>query len=181
MEKLKTIDVDRYEKTADGCYFKHVGMIKAEDAFDQLEKHLEEVGLLPDEYFSPSYSLYGMDDLPNYRTAICHVDWGGNEGIYLNISLLHYKDNQINLDTFATGKTLDSSGEAFLRMSRIAAECSMMLNGRGDIVRMPDHAYEADAIQQTAEAPSLAARIDNAQAQTISGTPISEKSEQIRI
>ena len=95
MKELKTIEVDRYERMDDGVHLKHVGMIKAEDAFDQLEKHLEEVGLLPDEYFSPSYSLYGMDDLPNYRTAICHVDWGGNEGIYLNISLLHYEDNQI--------------------------------------------------------------------------------------
>lgn len=180
MKKLKTIEVDRYEKMDDGIHIKHVGMIKAKDAFKQLETHLEEVGLLPDEYFSPSYSLYGMDDLPDYRTAICHVDWGGNEGIYLDISMLHYEGNQIKLDTFATGKTLDSSGEAFLRMSRIAAECSMMLNGRGTIVRMPDHAYEADTMQQTTDTLTLAARIDNAQAQTISGSPISEKPEVAR-
>lgn len=32
---------------------------------------------------------------------------------------------------FATGKTLEESGDAFLRMHRIAGECSLLLNGRG--------------------------------------------------
>lgn len=168
MKKLKTIEVDRYEKMDDGIHVKHIGMIKAEDAFKQLTKHLEEVGLLPDEYFSPSYYLNEMDELPDYRTAICHVDWGGSEGIYLDISLLHYENNQMKLNSFATGKTLDSSGEAFLRMSRIAAECSMMLNGRGEIVRMPDNAYETQ-IEQEHTPSSLDSKIGFAQEQITAG------------
>lgn len=180
MKKLKTIEVDRYEEMDDGIHLKHIGMIKAEDAFRQLKNHLEEVGLLPDEYFSPSfYYLSEMDELPKYRTAVCHVDWGGSEGIYLDISMLHYEDNQIKLDSFATGKTLDSSGEAFLRMSRIAAECSMMLNGRGDIVRMPDNAYETQ-MEETNIPNSLNNKIHLAQEQITAGNTDAEKSLQER-
>jgi hypothetical protein len=120
-----------------------------------------------------------MDELPKYRTAVCHVDWGGSEGIYLDISMLHYKDNQIKLDSFATGKTLDSSGEAFLHMSRIAAECSMMLNGRGEIVRMPDNAYETQ-MEQTNTPNSLDNKIHLAQEQITAGNTDAEKSLQER-
>lgn len=140
MRELKTLEVDRWEPSEKKGMLKHVGMISPQEAFDVLDEHLKKSGMLPDEYFSPnSWAWKGVNELPDYVQASCTVNWGGNEGIYLDISLL-YRDEQQQLQrfNFATGKTLGTSGDDFLRMSRIAAECSMMLNGRGEIVRFYD-------------------------------------------
>lgn len=154
MIEIKTIESDRYEKAEDGVHVKHVGMIKAQEAFDQLKAHLEKVGLLPDEYFnSNDWKWKGVKELPDYIRASCDVNWGSCEGIYLDISLLHRENNEIKYFSFATGKTLGRSGDDFLRMSRIAAECSMMLNGRGSIVKVSESAY--DNLQLTAEEKGL--------------------------
>lgn len=157
MVEIKTIESDRYEKAEDGIHVKYVGMIKAQDAFDQLKAHLEKVGLLPDEYFNLNdWKWKGETELPCYIRASCDVNWGGSEGIYLDISLLHRENNEIKYFSFATGKTLGETGDDFLRMSRIAAECSMMLNGRGSIVRVSESAY--DNIQLTTEEKGLIAK-----------------------
>lgn len=137
MRELHTIEVDRWVPSEKKGMVKHVGMISPQEAFDVLKKHLEEAELMPDEYFiSDSYGWKDVKELPNFHRASCDVHWGGSEGIYLDIDLV-YRDEEQQLQHFhlATGKTLGESGDDFLRMSRIAAECSMMLNGRGEIVR----------------------------------------------
>ena len=54
--------------------------------------------------------------------------------MYLDIDLIYSDEDggQKSL-RFATGKTLREGADAFFWMSRIAAECSLMLNGRGRI------------------------------------------------
>lgn len=141
MRELKTIESEIYEKAEDGIHIRRVGMIKAQEAFDILENHLKEANLLPDEYFSLYFNAADKE-LPEFNTAVCHTDWGGSEGIYIDIDLVYRENNEIKMFHFATGKTLDSSGDAFIKMSRIAAECSMMLNGRGSIVRVSENNYE---------------------------------------
>lgn len=157
MRELHTIEVDRWEPSEKKGMVKHVGMISPQEAFDALDKHLKEADLMPDEYFNPN-SWYWKDkkELPDYVCADCNVNWGGNEGIYLDISLL-YRDEKQELKRFefATGKTLGRTGDDFLRMSRIAAECSMMLNGRGDRVRFYE---EAETIQLTEYEKGLVAK-----------------------
>ena len=137
---IKTIELDRWSEPVDGRV-KHLGMITAGEAFAALESHLENVGLVPDEYFELSVGVKKDAELPYFHTADCHVNWGSNEGIYLDIALLAWNDadGRTDMFRFITGKTLDPSGDAFLRMSRIAAECSMMLNGRGDTVSYTVH------------------------------------------
>lgn len=142
MIKLQTIETEKYEVLPDKIHVKRVGMITGEEAVQLLQAHLSKMGMLPDEYFLPSSDPEMKLELPDFRSAICHTDWGGSEGIYLDISLLYYENREVKHFHLATGKTLDESGEAYLRMSRIAAECSMMLNGRGSIVKLPDNAYE---------------------------------------
>lgn len=152
MREIKTIEVDKWVPSERQGMVKRDGMISPQKAWDELKKHLEGVGLMPDEYFLPGKWVY--DDnarLPDYFRASCDVNWGGNEGIYLDISLLYWDENkQLQRFDFATGKTLGESGDDFLRMSRIAGECSMMLNGRGQKVRfleedryITDHTAEA--------------------------------------
>lgn len=154
MREIKTIEVDRWEPSEKKGMVKHAGMISPQEAFDALDKHLKEADLMPDEYFnSNTWCWKDVKELPNYVCADCNVNWGGNEGIYLDISLL-YRDERQQLQrfNFATGKTLGRTGDDFLRMSRIAAECSMMLNGRGDLVRFYE---EPENIQLTAREKSL--------------------------
>lgn len=140
MRELHTLEVDKWEPGSRPGTVKHAGMISPQDAFDKLKKHLESVDLLPEEYFSANdyrWKDRGFErELPDYMQAECTVNWGGSEGIYMDISLLYRGEKgQLERLPFATGKTLGESGDAFLRMSRIAAECSMMLNGRGAVVR----------------------------------------------
>lgn len=157
MRELHTIEVDRWEPSEKKGMVRHAGMISPQEAFDALEKHLKEANLMPDEYFNPN-SWYWKDvkELPDYVCADCNVNWGGNEGIYLDVSLL-YRDEKQELKRFqfATGKTLGRTGDDFLRMSRIAAECSMMLNGRGDRVRFYE---EPETIQLTEREKGLVAK-----------------------
>ena len=166
MREIKTIDPFIYEPAEDQIHVKLVGMMKAQEVFDQLERHLTEVGLLPDEYFHSSIYLNDNREIPEFRTAICHTDWGGSEGIYIDIGFEYYENRERKFFHLATGKTLDSSGDAFLRMSRIAAECSMMLNGLGSIVRVSDHYYESEKMLE-GDKPSLDAQVHNAENRTM--------------
>lgn len=137
LREIKTLEVDKYVPSEKPGMMKHVGMVSPQEAFDVLAAHLKKEGLMPDEYFQANYWAWkDIKELPNYRKAACSVNWGGSEGIYLDIELL-YEDEKhvIQRLPFATGKTLGESGDDYLKMSRIGAECSMMLNGRGDIVR----------------------------------------------
>lgn len=129
---IETIKVDRWSEPDANQRVQHIGMINAQDAFNQLEKHLKAKGLLPDEYFLFSAENFngGKAELPNYEQAICQVDFGASEGIYLDI-ILTVKGDKPQFIHFATGKTLSAHADAYRHMSRIAGECSMMLNGRG--------------------------------------------------
>lgn len=163
MRELHTLEVDKWEPGSRPGTVKHAGMISPQDAFDQLKKHLESVGLLPEEYFHGNDSCWkenGFErELPDYLQAECFVNWGGSEGIYLDICLL-FRDENRRLERlpFATGKTLGASGDDFLRMSRIAAECSMMLNGRGAVVRFREEEKQFAPVV-VEEKPSLDAAI----------------------
>lgn len=145
MREIHTIDPGRYEEGSRPGLVRQVGMQTAQEVFDELKSHLEEVGLMPDEYFlSGSHWWNGKNpELPEYSQAVCNTNWGSNEGIYIDIDLQYLDDNH-DVKTFhlATGKTLGSSGDDFLRMSRIAAECSMMLNGWGNIVKVNEQEKE---------------------------------------
>lgn len=145
IREIHTLDTQIYEPAGDGIHLKLVGMMKAQDAFNALEKHLESVGLLPDEYFSPGIFPKGAE-LPNYYEAICSTNWGSNEGIFIDISLMYREADRGPMEFFklATGKTLSSSGDDFVHMSRIAAECSMMLNGFGALVKVNETVQDVE-------------------------------------
>lgn len=132
MATIKSFEVDRWSERDENGRMKHIGMLKLGEVFEMLKEHLINMDMLPDEYF-----LIGRDwnedrELPEYDYAVCVPNFGGSEGIYLDITLVYRDEHEQKcyLD-FATGKTLEESADAFLKMARIAAECSLMLNGRG--------------------------------------------------
>ena len=117
-----------------------IGMMEAEDVFDRLHDHLADEDMLPDEYFNFNDNFFAGSheyyqtarELPkNFSHFSAETDWGGSEGIYLDI----YVNIPGKRIPFATGKTLSEDGNAFINMSRIAAECLMFLNGSGSIIK----------------------------------------------
>lgn len=130
MEKIKTFELDRWSEPDEQHRVRHIGMADAKETFEKLEAHLKEKGMLPDEYF-----LYDVDmrtktrELPDFNFALCVPNFGGSEGIYLDIDLIYCdEDGEQKSLRFATGKTLQEGADAFFWMSRIAAECSLMEN-----------------------------------------------------
>lgn len=152
-EVIQTIETDRWSEPDENHCVRHIGMIKAREAFDQLYTHLQAKNLLPDEYFLFSESDFPNDaELPEFSTIICHTNFGGSEGIYMDIII---KAPQ-KLIPFATGKTLSADADAFFHMSRIAAECSLMLNAGGG--KYPKN--NVDAVFTPEESQTLGAVIE---------------------
>ena len=140
MATIKSFEVDRWSEKDEKGRVKHIGMLKMGEVFEMLKEHLLSKDMLPDEYFLISKNDWNEDwELPDYDYAICIPNFGGSEGIYLDISLV-YDDEQKQRRhmRFVTGKTLEESADAFLKMARIAAECSLMLNGHGSRYRKSD-------------------------------------------
>lgn len=140
MATIKSFEVDRWSEKDEKGRVKHIGMLKMGEVFEMLKEHLSSKDMLPDEYFLISQNDWNEDwELPDYDYAICIPNFGGSEGIYLDISLV-YDDEQKQRRhmRFVTGKTLEESADAFLKMARVAAECSLMLNGHGSRYRKSD-------------------------------------------
>lgn len=133
MPKIETFELDRWSEPDEQHRVKHIGMADAKETFDKLKAHLEQQGMLPDEYFLFSGEYGHMTgELPNFEEAVCIPNFGGSEGIYLDISLaVRDEAGKQHFKRFATGKTLGESADDYFKMFRIAAECSLMLNGRG--------------------------------------------------
>ena len=135
MEMIKSLEVDRWSEPDVQHRVHQIGMADAQETFLKLEAHLRDRGLLPGEYFS--YSMGDrtrITELPDYDFALCTPNFGASEGVYLDIDLIYsVEGGKQKALRFATGKTLEEGADAFFRMSRVAAECSLMLNGRGRV------------------------------------------------
>lgn len=143
MAKIKTFELDRWSEPDEKRRVRHIGMADAKETFDRLQTHLELKGLLPDEYFLFSDELTG--ELPEFDQALCIPNFGASEGIYLDISLAcRDKDGKRCFQNFATGKTLGETADDYYRMFRIAAECSLMLNGRGNTYEQKKSGHRSD-------------------------------------
>ncbi len=101
------------------CY---VGQRKAEDVFNDLTEYLKKEKIYPDEYFLLNRHFEGGAVIPRVEDVICYAQWGGSEGIYLEVEFVirnESGDSSVRVN-FATGKTLGETGEDFDRMQYIA-------------------------------------------------------------
>ena len=95
MEKIRTFELDRWSEPDEQHRVRHIGMADAKETFEKLETHLKEKGMLPDEYF-----LYDVDmrtkarELPDFNFALCVPNFGGSEGIYLDIDLIYCDEEE---------------------------------------------------------------------------------------
>ena len=67
----------------------YAGQRKTDEVFRELKTFLEKEGLLPDEYFDIAYGFDQESPLfPKTDDFRCYAQWGGSEGIYLEVDLL---------------------------------------------------------------------------------------------
>ena len=123
----------------------------AQDIFNELEAHLKADGRVPDEYllFS-SHGLWENGELfPRDAEILCNVNYGGSEGIYLDISVRYEKDvyehrknngvlewhKRMVTEPFATGKTLRDSIEDLDSMNLVASSVMAAFYGNKEQIQ----------------------------------------------
>lgn len=132
MKYKETIDCRIWSEPDEQHRVKEIGMKTYGEVFDELKERLKQANLLPGEYFLLNCQLDANSPMVDFQSANCTVNFGGSEGLYLGIDLTYRNaEKQIEQINFATGKKLGEQTNDFYKMSLIAGECSMLLNGGG--------------------------------------------------
>ena len=131
---MKQIEFERWEPDAENpCKLKYAGQRTAEDVFHELEARLDSVGYLPDEYFTMDWRWEHGRQIPKGADFFCKTDYGGSEGIYLDVFLEWYEDSQRRTEHFMTGKTLGESDADMDRMSLISSAITKAIRGDNSV------------------------------------------------
>ena len=131
---MKQIEFERWEPDAENPRrLTYAGQRTAEDVFHELEAQLDSVGYLPDEYFSMDWRWEHGRQIPKGADFFCKTDYGGSEGIYLDMFLEWYEDSQRRTEHFMTGKTLGESGADMDRMSLISSAITKAFRGDNSV------------------------------------------------
>ena len=131
---MKQIEFERWEPDAENpCKLKYAGQRTAEDVFHELEARLDSIGYLPDEYLLLDNRWQNGREMPRDAGFFCRTDYGGSEGIYLDMFLEWYEDSQHKTEHFMTGKTLGESGADMDRMSLISAAITKAIRGDNSV------------------------------------------------
>ena len=130
---MKAIETEYWKPHPEkpGCVVYDKGR-PAQEVFAELRRRLEAVGYLPDEYFMLSRDWENGRAWPKEGYISCAVDYGGSEGIYLDVYLKYQDVNGKNrTDSFITGKTLGESGADMDRMYLIASAVTKAFHSDG--------------------------------------------------
>lgn len=95
----------------------------------ELKQRLDGMGLLPDESFSLSNVWQPKKIIPQDAVAVCSVDYGNNEGVFLDIQLGWQDGGRFKTVPFVVGRTLYGSGAALDRMYQTAAAVTKAFRG----------------------------------------------------
>ena len=107
----------------------------AQEVFEELKHRLESQGYLPDEYFLLDYEWENGRKIPENAGIFCTTDYGGSEGVYLDVYLKWCENGKSITKGFITGKTLGESGNDLDRMFLISSAITKAFHG--------DHATHA--------------------------------------
>ena len=131
---MKQIEFERWEPDAENpCNLKYAGQRKAEDVFHELEARLDSVGYLPDEYFTMDWRWEHGRQIPKGADFFCKTDYGGSEGIYLDVYLEWQEGDKPKREHFITGKTLGESGADLDRMFLISSAITKAFRGDNSV------------------------------------------------
>ena len=131
---MKQIEFERWEPDAENPRkLKYAGQRTAEDVFHELEARLDSVGYLPDEYLLLDRRWQNGREMPRDADFFCKTDYGGSEGIYLDVFLEWCEEGQRKTEHFMTGKTLGESGADLDRMFLISAAITKAFRGDNSV------------------------------------------------
>jgi len=116
----------------------------AQDIFSELTTHLAADGRMPDEYFLLSVDWRDGVLFPKDSEILCNVNYGGSEGIYIDIAVNYEKDvyefndatktgcwmKRMVTEQFATGKTLGESISDLDKMNLVASSVMAAFYGK---------------------------------------------------
>jgi len=135
---MKIIELERWQPSeADPRKLEYAGQPVAQEVFEELKHRLEGMGYLPDEYFLLDDHWKDGREIPRDADIFCTTDYGGSEGVYLDVYLKWYDEKQAKSITrkFVTGKTLGENGNDLDRMFLISSAITKAFHG--------DHATHA--------------------------------------
>jgi hypothetical protein len=110
---MKRIETELWKPNPDNPrQLKYAGQRTAQEVFAELHHRLDSVGYLPDDYFILDSHWKKGQEIPKDASVFCAADYGGSEGIYLDVRLRWYDERLKKTVTrsLATGKTLGESG-----------------------------------------------------------------------
>ena len=148
---MKEIELEQWEPLpGDPRRTQYTGQRTAQEVFEELKHRLEGMGYLPDEYFLMDREWENGREIPKDADIFCTTDYGGSEGVYLDVYLKWYENNRPVTKSFITGKTLDETGAALDRMFLISSAITKAFHGdRGTYaryLRLGERAEPADMI-----------------------------------
>lgn len=131
---MKQIEFERWEPDAENPRkLKYAGQRTAEEVYQELKARLDSVGYLPDEYLLLDIRWQNGREMPRDADFFCRTDYGGSEGIYLDVFLYWDEDGQRKTEHFMTGKTLGESGADLDRMSLISSAITKAFRGDNSV------------------------------------------------
>ena len=127
---MKQIEFERWEPDAENPRrLTYAGQRTAEDVFHELEARLDSVGYLPDEYLLLDNRWQNGREIPKSADFFCKTDYGGSEGIYLDVYLEWQEGDKPKKECFITGKTLGENGADLDRMFLISSAITKAFRG----------------------------------------------------
>ena len=137
---MNVIELERWKPSeADPRKLEYAGQPMAQEVFEELKHRLESMGYLPDEYFLMDSHWEDGREIPRDADIFCTTDYGGCEGVYLDVYLKWYEDGKPITKSFITGKTLGENGNDLDRMFLISSAITKAFHG--------DHATHARHMQ----------------------------------
>lgn len=85
---MNIIELDRWEPSPEEPgRLQYAGQRTAQEVFEELRYRLESMGYLPDEYFLLDSEWDNGREIPEDADIFCATDYGGSEGVYLDVYL----------------------------------------------------------------------------------------------
>ena len=131
---MKQIEFERWIQDAENPRkLTYAGQRTAEEVFHELEAQLDRVGYLPDEYLLLDSRWQNGREIPKGADFFCKTDYGGSEGIYLDVYLEWQEGDKPKRECFITGKTLGESGADLDRMFLISSAITKAFRGDNSV------------------------------------------------
>ena len=128
---MNVIELEQWKPSGnDPRKLEYAGQPTAQEVFEELKHRLEGMGYLPDEYFLLNSGWKNGREIPKEADIVCTTDYGGSEGVYLDVSLKWCDEKQKTITkNFITGKTLGQSGDDLDRMFLISSTITKAFHG----------------------------------------------------